>query len=112
MKHILGMRLPQHNYERFYCTKKRYNSTSLNDVDSYLDASWSKTYKPSSLVNFDAQRITLMQVNMDKWGMFSNHHKMLKGVNVLTSYCMVRNIMKGRPIRTLFWMVPTCVLAM
>ena len=52
-----------------------------------------------------------MTVNPAKWNNFTNHHKILKSLNILTSYCMVRNIMKGRPFRTIFWMIPTTLLA-
>lgn len=52
-----------------------------------------------------------MSVNPEKWGMFTKHLKIMKAVNAFTSYCMIRNIMKARSFRTVFWMVPTSLLA-
>ena len=102
-------------YERFYAKFKRHtpDMSEKQILSQYLDNPSYNVYQPAedSVYVFEQGKLRLMEANNEAVQKLRRHHHLIKLANAVFMYCVVRNIQKGRPFRTCFWMMPNLLLS-
>jgi len=77
-----------------------------------FDKPGSRVYKPDNFLNFKNGKLVLFEHYTPHDKAARNHKRLLIGANMFLSTMTIRSVMKARPIRSVLWGVPTCVLSL